>query len=403
MLFHQRNHAAQHRGGQRLGRLFHLDDLEAPRERRVLLEVFLVFAPGGRGNGAQLAARERRLEQVGRIALAGLAARTDHGVGFVDEQDDRMRALLDLVDHILQAVLKLALDRRAGLQQPHVEHMQRHALERRRHITRRDAQREAFDDRGLAHAGLAGKDGVVLAPTHQDVDRLTDFGVAPDHRVDLAVVRALREVGRELIERGRARRAGGCCFGALALGTFSRRRRACGRAARHRGFGRARGDLVEAMLEFIDIDLDPQGRAAQRELRQIGRGQQSEQQMAAANLRALRIHRGDQPGMFEQLGQVRREHRRARIARLEARQLVLEIVLQIRRVHAELGEHDAEIALGLFEQSEAQVFEIHLVMPARHAQVGGAFCSLAAGRVEFADQRLEVIDHECAQWMRGMS
>ena len=41
-----------------------------------------------------------------------------------------------------------------------------------------DAQREALDHGGLAHPGLAGEDGVVLAPAHQDVDDLPDLLVA---------------------------------------------------------------------------------------------------------------------------------------------------------------------------------------------------------------------------------
>ena len=48
-----------------------LIDLEAPRQRRVLLEVLLVLGPGRGRDRAQLAARQRRLEQVGRVALAG--------------------------------------------------------------------------------------------------------------------------------------------------------------------------------------------------------------------------------------------------------------------------------------------------------------------------------------------
>ena len=142
VLLHQAGHPAQHRGRERLARLFDLHDLEAPRERRVLLEVLLVFAPRRRGDRAQLAARERRLQQVRRVVLAGLAARADDRVRLVDEQDDRMRALLHLVDHALQAVLELALHARAGLQQPHVEHVQRDATQRRRHVVGRDAQRE---------------------------------------------------------------------------------------------------------------------------------------------------------------------------------------------------------------------------------------------------------------------
>ncbi len=55
--------------------------------------------------GAQLAAGQSRLEQIGRVAAAGRTAGVDHRVRFVDEQNDRVRALLDFVDDVLQAVL----------------------------------------------------------------------------------------------------------------------------------------------------------------------------------------------------------------------------------------------------------------------------------------------------------
>ena len=98
-----------------------LHGLEAPGQGRVLLEVLLVFAPGGGGDGAQLATRQGGLEQVGRVAAAGLAAGTDQGVGFIDKQDDRLGRAFDLIDHALQAAFELAFDTGAGLQQAEVQ------------------------------------------------------------------------------------------------------------------------------------------------------------------------------------------------------------------------------------------------------------------------------------------
>ena len=105
----------------RLAGLFDLYDLEAARKGCVLLEVLLVLGPRGGGDGAQLAARESRLEQIGGIALARLAAGADHGVGFVDEEDDRRGGGLDLFDQALEPVFEFAFDARARLQQGEVE------------------------------------------------------------------------------------------------------------------------------------------------------------------------------------------------------------------------------------------------------------------------------------------
>jgi len=121
VLAHLAEQATKHVDGLVFVRLFDLDHLEAAGEGGVLLEVLLVLGPGGRGDGAQLATGQGWLEQVGGIVLPGLAAGTDQGVGFVDEQDDRVQAALDLFDHGLEAVLELALDPGTRLQQAQVE------------------------------------------------------------------------------------------------------------------------------------------------------------------------------------------------------------------------------------------------------------------------------------------
>ena len=82
---------------------------------------FLYSAQVVARDGAQLAARQRRLEQVGRVAGAGRAAGADQRVRLVDEQDDRLGRRLHLVDHLAQPLLELALHAGAGLQQADVE------------------------------------------------------------------------------------------------------------------------------------------------------------------------------------------------------------------------------------------------------------------------------------------
>ena len=134
VLLQRRGHAARHQDRLVFARLVHLHHLEAAGQRRIFLEVLLVLGPGGGGDRAQLAARQRRLEQVGGVPGAGCAARADQRVRLVDEQDDRLGRRLHFVDHLTQAVLELALHAGAGLQQADVERLQRDVLQRRRHI-----------------------------------------------------------------------------------------------------------------------------------------------------------------------------------------------------------------------------------------------------------------------------
>ena len=200
--------AANHGDRHLFARLLDLHRLEATGEGGVLLEILLVFGPGGGGDRAQLAAGEGRLQQIGGIVLAGLAAGADQRMGLVDEQDDRLGAGLGLVDHRLQAVLEFALHARAGLQQAEIERAQGHVAQRRRHVARRDAQRKALDDRGLADARFAGEDRIVLPTARQDVDHLPDLEVAAEDRIDLAGLGLRRQVDRELIEGRRSARPG---------------------------------------------------------------------------------------------------------------------------------------------------------------------------------------------------
>ncbi|MCY1430065.1 hypothetical protein D9M71_460030 [compost metagenome] len=78
-------------------RLGHIDLLEAPRQRPVLLEDAAKFLKGGRADATDITRRQQRLEQVGGVHHAtGSCAGTDDGVDFVDEQD-RLRTLFQLM------------------------------------------------------------------------------------------------------------------------------------------------------------------------------------------------------------------------------------------------------------------------------------------------------------------
>ena len=69
------------------------------------------------------------------------------------------------------------------------------------HVAGDDALGEALDDRGLADAGLADQDGVVLRAAGEDLDHAADLVVAADDRVELALLGGLGEVAPEPLER----------------------------------------------------------------------------------------------------------------------------------------------------------------------------------------------------------
>ena len=205
---------ATHDGDRVLRRgLVELDQLEAAGEGGILLEVLLVFRPGRRGDGAELPARQRRLQEVGGVAAPGCTAGTDEGVRFVDEEDDRFRRRLDLVDHAAQPVLELSLDAGAGLEESEIEAQQLDMLHEFRYVALDDLECQPFDHGRLAHPRLADGDRVVLAPPSQDVDHQPDLAIAREDRIDPAGPRLLGDVDAEPADRAvlaeSRRRAGG--------------------------------------------------------------------------------------------------------------------------------------------------------------------------------------------------
>ncbi|EDT05438.1 63 kDa protein [Burkholderia ambifaria IOP40-10] len=199
---------AQHQAGGFVVRLVDLDDLEAPFERGIAFEVLLVFGPRGGRDRAQLAACERRLEQVGGIGAACRVTRTDQRVRLVDEQQDRGRRSSHLVDHVLQPLLEFALYTGAGLQQAEIECQDARVADRFRNAAVDHAQCEPFDKRGFADARLADQDRIVLAAAREHVDHLPDFAVASEDGVDLAAARLFGDVegeARECVVLDRAR------------------------------------------------------------------------------------------------------------------------------------------------------------------------------------------------------
>ena len=109
--------------------------------------------------------------------------------------------LLDLLEHGLQAVLELAAVLGAGDQRAEVEGDHALVLERLGDVALDDALREALDDRGLADAGLADQDRVVLGAAREHLDDAADLVVAADHRVELALAGELGQVAAVLLER----------------------------------------------------------------------------------------------------------------------------------------------------------------------------------------------------------
>ena len=194
--------AEQHLDRLPLGRRIDLDRLEAALERAVLLDVLAVFGGRRRADAADLAARQRRLEDVGGVERAFGRPRAHERVQLVDEHDD-VRVLGQLLHDRLEAFFELTAVLRAGDDERDVERENPLVGEEVRHVAVDDLLREAFDDRGLADAGLADEHGIVLGPAAEHLLHALDLDVAADERIELVLHRRVGQVAAELGEERR--------------------------------------------------------------------------------------------------------------------------------------------------------------------------------------------------------
>jgi hypothetical protein len=167
-------------------------------------------------------------------------------VQLVDEQHDAAVRVRHLLERGLEALLELAAELGARDHPGEVERHEPAVLERLGDVALGDPEREALGDGGLADAGLADQDGVVLAAPGEDLDRLLDLGGTPDDRVDAALARVDREVAAERVERrggGSGRRRGGSRGGeVVAAAVVAREVRGAHVAQDGGAAARARGD-----------------------------------------------------------------------------------------------------------------------------------------------------------------
>ena len=193
--------SAQDGDGVLDARLIDHHRLEAALQRGVFLDMLAVLVERGRADAVELAPRQRRLEQVGRIHRALGRARADHRVQFVDEQDDLAGGLLHFLEHGLEPLLEFAAEFGARDQRAHVERDEAAVLESLGHVAGDDTLGEPLDDGGLAYARLADQHRVVLGAAREHLDHAADFLVAADDRVELARRGHLGEVASVALER----------------------------------------------------------------------------------------------------------------------------------------------------------------------------------------------------------
>ena len=189
-------HALQHANRLIFTRRGHLDRLEAPLERAILLNRLAVFRRRRRADALNFAPAQRRLQDVRGVERSLRGSRSHQRVQFVDE-DDRVLALHQFLHDGLQPFFELPAIFRSGDDQRQIERENPLVREERRHVAIRDALRQPFHDRRLAHARLADQDRVVLRAPAQNLNGALELAVAADQWIELSFHRRLRQIAAE--------------------------------------------------------------------------------------------------------------------------------------------------------------------------------------------------------------
>ncbi len=177
------------------------DRLEAPLERRILLDVLAVLVEGRCSDHPEFATGEHRLEHVRRIHRSFGCARSDDGVHLVDEGDDPSLGSLNLCQNCLESLLELAPILGAGDEACHVDRDDALVLQAFGYVSIDDALGKALDNRGLADSRFSDQHRVVLRSARQHLDRAAYLFVAPDDRIEFALLGEFGEVAAILLER----------------------------------------------------------------------------------------------------------------------------------------------------------------------------------------------------------
>jgi len=309
--------------------------LEAPLERRVLLDVFAKLVERRRADALQFATRERRLDDVAGVDRAFGRTRADQRVQFVDKQDDLAGRAADLVHDALHPFLEFAAVLRAGDEAREIQGDHALVAQRVGDIALDDALRQPFGDRRLADARFADECGIILGTAGEDLNDALDLARAADDRIELVFAGEHREIAAVGVQRRR-----------LAL------------ALRCRGlpFGAEQRGRLEANLRRIDPEIGQHARG-----HALALANQPEEQMLGADVVVVELARLFKRKLDDALGARREDH--LLLNRLPAAtDDGLDFLTNFCEVDAEALEHFCGQALAFRDDAEQNVLRPDIVI-----------------------------------------
>ena len=321
-------------------RLLDQHGLEAALERGVALDVLAVLVERRGADRLQLAASQRRLEDVGGVNRAFGRAGADQRVQLVDEQH-AVAAVLDLFDDLLEALLELTAVLGARDERADVEREQALAHQRLGHVAGGDALGQAFDDGRLADARLADEGRVVLGAPREDLDDALDLLEAADDRIELARPRRGGQVHAQLVDDGGLAR--------LAVG---------GALAFLRVRGRLVQDVDDLRADLVQADAERFEHAGGDAL---ALAHEAEQQVFGADVVVVEPSRLVDRQLDDFLG-ARGQANIAGHRSITAADDELDGAAHLVQLDAEIAQHLGRDALALADQAEQQVLSADVVV-----------------------------------------
>ena len=186
--------------------LVHCNRLESALQSCILLNMFPVFLNGRRADQLQLAARQRRLQNVAGIHGALCRTGADDGVNLIDKEQ-YVSGLHHFLQDLFDSLFELAAVLRSRNHPREIQGHKAFVRQGFRHFTAYNQLGKSLDNRCLADARLSDQAGVVLRSAAQNLHDTLHLNASSDHRIQFALARKFREVARILIQ-GRRRLCG---------------------------------------------------------------------------------------------------------------------------------------------------------------------------------------------------
>ena len=179
--------------------LRHRHRLEAPLQRRILLDILAVFVEGGGSDDLNLPTGQGGLEDVGGVHAA-LGISGPYDVVYLVDDQNHVAQLADLLDEPLHAALELSTELGTGHQSRQIQQIDLLVPQLEGDLPGGDALGQSFGNGGLAHAGFTDEAGIVLLPAVQNLHHPLDLLLPADDGVQLALSGPAAEVDAVVIQ-----------------------------------------------------------------------------------------------------------------------------------------------------------------------------------------------------------